>query len=62
MATKNGTSISVTLPFLRETKNTYLYAFDRETLKAMDPKPAITSIYIAQAAGPQREKITVVVT
>ena len=63
MAAKNGNkTIEIKLPFLRETKNTYVYAFSKEELEAADPKPIITSLYISKEAGPQRESVTLVVT
>ena len=62
-AKKNGNeTLTVTLPFLRETKNTYVYAFSKEELEKADPKPFIESLYIRKEAGPQRESVTLVVT
>lgn len=63
MATKKvSEKVQVRLPFLRETKNTYLYGFDRETLDALDPKPAISSLYVQQSASPDGPGTAVRVT
>jgi hypothetical protein len=42
--------VLVKLPFMRATKNTNLYGFERDALEKMNPQPAISSIYVRKDA------------